>query len=88
MFAIDEVQTEKINDEVECDQYCRRGEFQERGGMYMFKETLWAIHSRVQMPYHVRIAFHHWIKLAEEAEIPELRTMVKMFRDKNVNTSN
>ena len=54
----------------------------------MFKETLWAIHSRVQMPYHVRIAFHHWIKLAEEAEIPELRTMVKMFRDKNVNTSN
>ena len=35
-----------------------RGEFQELGDAYMFKEALWAIYSRAQTSYHARIAFH------------------------------
>ena len=59
-----------------------RGEFQELGDAYMFKEALQAIYSRAQTSYHARIAFHRWIKLAEETRIPELRTMAKTLRDK------
>ena len=59
-----------------------RGEFQELGDAYMFKEALRAIYSRAQTSYHARIAFHRWIKLAEETRIPELRTMAKTLRDK------
>ena len=40
------------------------------------------IYSRAQTSYHARIAFHRWIKLAEETSIPELRTMAKTLRDK------
>ena len=43
-----------------------RGEFQELGDAYMFKEALRTIYSRAQTSYHARIAFHRWIKLAEE----------------------
>ncbi|MCI5799456.1 transposase, partial [bacterium] len=32
--------------------------------------------------YLPRIAFHRWIKFAEETRIPELRTMAKTLRDK------
>ena len=60
-----------------------REEFQELGDAYMFKEALRAIYSRAQTSYHARIAFHRWIKLAEETRIPELRTMAKTLRDKN-----
>lgn len=34
-----------------------RGEFQELGDAYMFKEALRAIYSRAQTSYHARIAF-------------------------------
>lgn len=61
-----------------------REEFQELGDAYMFKEALWAIYSRAQTSYHARIAFHRWIKLAEETSTPELRTMAKTLRDKIV----
>ena len=43
-----------------------RGEFQELGDAYMFKEALRTIYSRIQTSYHARIAFHRRIKLAEE----------------------
>ena len=62
----------------------RRGEFQELGDAYMFKEALRVIYSRAQTSYHARIAFHRWIKFAEETRIPELRTMAKTLRDKIV----
>ena len=58
-----------------------RGEFQELGDVYMFKEALRAIYSRAQTSYHARIAFHRWIKLAEETRIPELRTMAKTIKE-------
>ncbi len=58
-----------------------RGEFQELGDAYMFKEALWAIYSRAQTSYHARIAFHRWIKLAEETRIPELRTLAKTIKE-------
>ena len=61
-----------------------RGEFQELGDAYMFKDALRAIYSRAQTSYHARIAFHCWIKLAKETRIPELRTMAKTLRDKNL----
>ena len=48
----------------------------------MFKEALRTIYSRAETSYHARIAFHRWIKLAEEIRIPELRTMTKTLRDK------
>ena len=35
-----------------------RGEFQELGDAYMFKEALRTIYSRIQTSYHARIAFH------------------------------
>ena len=58
-----------------------RGEFQELGDAYMFKEALRAIYSSAQTSYHARIAFHRWIKLAEETRIPELRTMAKTIKE-------
>ena len=58
-----------------------REEFQELGDAYMFKEALWAIYSRAQTSYHARIAFHRWIKLAEETRIPELRTLAKTIKE-------
>ena len=58
-----------------------RGEFQELGDAYMFKEALRAIYSRAQTSYHARIAFYRWIKLAEETRIPELRTMARTVEE-------
>ena len=58
-----------------------RGEFQELGDAYMFKEALRAIYLRAQTSYHAKIAFHRWIKLAEETRIPELRTMAKTVEE-------
>lgn len=48
----------------------------------MFKEALRAIYARAKSSYHAKIAFHRWIKLAEETQIPELRTMAHTIRDK------
>ena len=59
-----------------------RGDFQDLGDAYMFKEALRSIYVRSKTSYHARIAFHRWCRLAEETEIPELRTMAKTIRDK------
>ena len=48
----------------------------------MFKEALRAIYARVKSSYHAKIAFHRWIKLTEETQIPELRTIAHTIRDK------
>ena len=59
-----------------------RGDFQELGDAYMFKEALRGIYSRAKSSYHARAAFHRWCKLAEETGIPELAIMAKTIRDK------
>lgn len=59
-----------------------RGDFQDLGDAYMFKEALRTIYLRSKTSYHAKIAFHRWIKLAEETQIPELKTMARTIRDK------
>ena len=59
-----------------------RGDFQDLGDAYMFKEALRTIYTRAKNSCHAKIAFHRWIKLAEETQIPELRTMARTIRDK------
>ena len=59
-----------------------RGDFQDLGDAYMFKEALRSIYRQAKDSYHARIAFHRWCKLAEETGIPELKTMAKTIRDK------
>ena len=59
-----------------------RGDFQDLGDAYMFKEALRSIYSRAKSSYHARAAFHRWCKLAEETGIPELAIMAKTIRDK------
>ena len=59
-----------------------RGDFQDLGDAYMFKEALRCIYVRAKTSYHARIAFHRWCKLAEETEVPELKTMARTIRDK------
>ena len=58
-----------------------RGEFQELGDAYMLcSKRLCGLF--IQEPkYHARIAFHRWIKLAEETRIPELRTLAKTIKE-------
>ncbi|MPM46951.1 ISL3 family transposase ISArch13 [bioreactor metagenome] len=59
-----------------------RGDFQELGDAYMFKEALRTIYMRAKTSYHAKIAFHRWSKLAEETGVPELKTMARTVRDK------
>ena len=59
-----------------------RGCFQDLGDAYMFKEALRTICLRSKTSYHAKIAFHRWIKLAEETGISELKTMARTIRDK------
>lgn len=59
-----------------------RGDFQELGDAYMFKEALRMIYMRAKTSYHANIAFHRWVKLAEETGIPELKSMARTIRDK------
>jgi len=59
-----------------------RGDFQDLGDAYMFKEALRSIYVRAKTSYHARIAFLRWCKLAEETGIRELKTMAKTIRDK------
>ena len=59
-----------------------RGVFQDLGDAYMFKEALRRIYFHSNDSYHARIAFHRWCKLAEDTEIPELKSMAKTIRDK------
>ena len=46
------------------------------------KPSMRRIYARSKTSYHARIAFHRWCRLAEETEIPELKTMAKTIRDK------
>ena len=48
----------------------------------MFKEALRSIYLKAKTSYHARIAFHRWCRLAEETEIPELKSMAKTIREK------
>ena len=71
----------------ESEKYTRilkniRGDFQDLGDAYMFKEALRSIYVRAKTSSHARIAFHRWCKLAEETKVPELGTMAKTIRDK------
>ena len=59
-----------------------RGNFQELGDTYMFKEALRTIYRVGQNAYQANIAFHRWCKLAEETLVPELTTMAKTLRDR------
>ena len=59
-----------------------RGDFQDLGDAYMFKEALRSIYTRAKSSYHARVAFLRWCKLAEETGIPELAIMAKTIRDK------
>ena len=59
-----------------------RGDFQDLGDAYMFKEALRSIYRQAKDSYHARIAFHRWCKMAEETGIPELKTMARTIRDK------
>ena len=59
-----------------------RGDFQDLGDAYMFKEALRCIYRQAKDSYYAGIAFHRWCKLAEETGIPELKTMAKTIRDK------
>ena len=59
-----------------------RGDFQDLGDAYMFKEALRSIYRQAKDSYHARRAFHRWCKLAEETGIPELMTMARTIRDK------
>ena len=59
-----------------------RGEFQDLGDTYMFKEALRSIYRQAKDSYHAKMAFHRWCKMAEETGIPELKTMAKTIRDK------
>ena len=59
-----------------------RGDFQDLGDAYMFKEASRCIYRQAKDSCHARIAFHRWCKLAEETGIPELKTMAKTIRDK------
>ena len=59
-----------------------RGDFQELGDAYMFKEALRSIYRQAKDSYHARIAFHRWCKMAEETGIPELKTIARTIRDK------
>ena len=59
-----------------------RGDFQDLGDAYMFKEALRSIYKQAKTSYHARIAFHRWCRLAEETKVPELQTMAGTIRDK------
>lgn len=48
----------------------------------MFKETQRMIDMRAKTFCHANIAFHRWVKLAEETGIPELKSMARRIRDK------
>ena len=59
-----------------------RGNFQELGDPYMFKEALRTIYRVVQNAYQANIALHRWCAMAEETLVPELKTMAKTIRDR------
>ena len=59
-----------------------RGNYQDLGDAYMFKESLRQIYIQSKTSYHARRAFARWCKAADKTDIPELKTMAKTIRDK------
>jgi transposase len=59
-----------------------RGDYQDLGDVYMFKEGLRQIYQKAKTSYHARRAFARWCKAADKTEIPELKTMAKTVRNK------
>ena len=58
-----------------------RDQFRELFDAYMFKETLRSIYRTVKDSWHAGAAFHRWCRLAEETEIPELKTIARTIRN-------
>ena len=54
-----------------------RGDFQDLGDAYMFKEVLRNIYRQTKDSYHARMAFLRWCKLAEETGFPEFCIVVR-----------
>jgi transposase len=59
-----------------------RGDYQDLGDVYMFKEGLRQIYQKAKTSYHARRAFARWCKAADKTDIPELKTMAKTIRSK------
>ena len=59
-----------------------RGDYQDLGDAYMFKESLRQIYIQSKTSYHARRAFARWCKAADKTDIPELKTMANTIRDK------
>lgn len=59
-----------------------RGDYQDLGDIYMFKEGLRQIYQKAKTSYHARRAFARWCKAADKTDIPELKTMAKTIRNK------
>ena len=59
-----------------------RGDYQDLGDVYMFKEGLRQIYQKTKTSYHARRAFARWCKAADKTDIPELKTMAKTIRSK------
>lgn len=59
-----------------------RGDYQDLGDAYMFKEGLRQIYTQAKTSYHARRAFARWCKAADKTDIPELKTMAKTIRSK------
>ena len=59
-----------------------RGDYQDLGDAYMFKEGLRQIYTQAKTSYHARRAFARWCKAEDKTEIPELKTMAKTIRSK------
>jgi transposase len=59
-----------------------RGDYQDLGDAYMFKEGLRQIYAQAKTSYHARRAFARWCKAADKTDIPELKTMAKTIRSK------
>ena len=59
-----------------------RGDYQDLGDAYMFKESLRQIYIHSNTSYHARRAFARWCKAADKTKIPELKTMANTIRSK------
>ena len=55
---------------------------QAQGEAYLFKEAQRMIYMCAKTSYRANIAFHRWVKLAEETGISELKSMTRTIRDK------
>lgn len=72
------------NIDEDCKQILKnmRGEFQELGDAYMFKEALRSIYAEAPTSYHARKSIKRWCQLATSTKIPELISISKTLLDK------